>query len=78
MDGEQVVCEICHKDLNPKEWDRLNAEFKDQIYRPGQDVSYLETLTNEEMTERRIEIEALFANPASALVTENEEPSGSE
>lgn len=38
----------------------LREEFEKDIYRPGEDLSGLVDLTDEEMSERRKEIEEIF------------------
>ncbi len=38
-------------------------KFKDEIYRPGEDVSHLSELSDDDKSERRREIEAIFADP---------------
>lgn len=43
----------------------LRTRFDEEIYRPGDDVSRLARLSQDEKSERRIEIEAIFADPAA-------------
>jgi hypothetical protein len=43
-------------------------EHKDEVWRPGEDVSHLANMTDEQKTERRVEIEELFNNPRDSLV----------
>ena len=61
--GELVTCEVCHKDFNPAEMEELRDRYQDEIYRPGEDVAKLELLSDDEKSERRTEIEAIFADP---------------
>lgn len=61
--GRLVTCEVCHKPYNPQEMKELADRFKDDVYRPGEDVSHLEDLSDDEKSERRREIEAIFADP---------------
>lgn len=61
--GEFVHCEICHKEYNPKEMDELRERFEEDIYRPGEDIDKLMSLSDDEKSERRREIEAIFNNP---------------
>lgn len=56
-------CEVCHKPFNPQEMAELADKFKEQIYRPGDDVRHLGEQTDEEAIQRRREIEEIFADP---------------
>jgi hypothetical protein len=58
-----VTCEVCHKPFNKGEIAELADKFKDEVYRPGEDVSYLENLTEDEMSERRRIITDIFEHP---------------
>ena len=41
----------------------MKERYKEQIYRPGEDVSKLDSLSDVEKSERRREIEEIFADP---------------
>lgn len=47
-------------------------EHEDQVWRPGEDVSHLADLTEDQMSDRRREIEEIFSNPRDALVEPEE------
>lgn len=47
-------------------------KYADNIYRPGEEIDELEKLTEEQMTDRRREIESLFSDPSGILVSEGE------
>lgn len=60
---EENICEVCHQPFNPDEWKELSDKYKDEIYRPGEDISALDQLSEGQKSERRQEIEDIFANP---------------
>lgn len=62
-----MTCEVCHKPFNKEEMKELADKFKDDVYRPGEDVSHLENLSEEQMSDRRREIEAIFADPEAHM-----------
>jgi hypothetical protein len=49
----------------------LADRFKDEVYRPGEDVSHLATLSEEEKSDRRREIEAIFADPEANIAEQD-------
>lgn len=50
--------------------EKLRETYADEIYRPGEDVSHLENLTLSQKSERRVEIEDVFAHPEAYAVEE--------
>lgn len=62
-DGRLTHCEVCHKPFNPAEMEELKNQYEGEIYRPGEDVSKLVGLSDEEKSERRREIERIFQDP---------------
>lgn len=63
VEGRVTTCEICHEQFNIAEFAELTDKYQSEIYRPGDDVSKLKHLTDQEKTERRREIEQIFADP---------------
>ena len=53
-------CEVCHEPVNPEAKKEMLKKHKDNIYRPGDEIDELDLLTDEQMSERRREIEQLF------------------
>jgi len=49
----------------------LADRYKDDVYRPGEDVSHLEFLSDAEKTDRRREIESIFADIESHIAEQD-------
>jgi hypothetical protein len=60
LESSKVTCEVCHKEFDPEAIQRVRDEYGDQIYRPGDDMSDFENMTEQEKTDYEKEIEEAF------------------